>query len=182
MQTTRVPASRVVGLTTLQDRLATVNDLVHDLTLTSPQNDFRQAMDALHEAYSVAATLASATSRTGCAQHPQGPVDPIAPDGWGKCLLCNQWRRTGRNQPREVTGQRLTGATAGINRPRSRMEAARRPAPPETAAWREPETTHTDAMTYDSPILARRRATADHTHTAALARARAERKATRGGQ
>lgn len=135
-------------------------------------------MEALHEAYWIAAELAKATSRTGCKQHPQGPVDPVAPDGWGNCLLCNNWRRSGRTEPRQITGARLTGATSATNRPRERVEAARRPSRPELAQWREPEHVLAESEKYDSPILARRRATADPIHAAALARARAERAKT----
>lgn len=32
-------------------------------------------------------------SRTGCRQHPTGPVDPT---NGGRCLLCTQYERTGR--------------------------------------------------------------------------------------
>jgi hypothetical protein len=32
-------------------------------------------------------------SATGCDRHPEGPVDPTAPEGWGVCLLCNTHRR-----------------------------------------------------------------------------------------
>lgn len=177
-KSTRVPAGRVVGLADLRARMATANDLAHDLTLTSAQADFQQVMEALHEAYWIAAELAKETSRTGCREHPQGPVDPIAPDGWGQCLLCNNRRRSGRTEPRQVTGQRLTGATSATNRPREQIEAARRPSRPELARWREPEHVVTESAEYDSPILARRRATADPIHAAALARARDERAKT----
>ncbi|WP_439082138.1 hypothetical protein [Streptomyces sp. WL006] len=171
----RVPAGRVVGLSDLRARMATANDLAYDLTVTSDTADFKQVMEALHEAYWIAAALASASSRTGCTEHPQGPVDPVAPDGWSKCLLCNNRRRSGRTEPVKLTGRYLTGATADVNRPRERVEAARQPADPGRAAWREPEGAHPAPL--DSPVLAHRRATADHTHAAALARARAERTA-----
>ncbi|WNI20335.1 hypothetical protein [Actinacidiphila sp. ITFR-21] len=171
----RVPAGRVVGLTDLRARMATANDLAFHLELTSDTADFKAVMDALHEAYWIAAALASANTRTGCREHPHGPVDPEAPEGWGTCLLCNGRRRAGLTRPREVTGQRPTGATAQVNRPNRALEAARRPSPPQAAAWREPADVHTREV--DSPILAARRASVDRTHDAALARARQERAA-----
>jgi hypothetical protein len=171
----RVPAGRVVGLADLRARMATANDLAYHLELTSDTEDFAKVMEALHEAYWIAAALASRSSRTGCREHPHGPVDPEAPDGWGVCLLCNSRRRIGQAKAREIHGQPLTGATAEINRPRRAVETAREPSPPEAAAWREPAEQHPPVL--DSPILANRRTGQDHTHAAALARARHEKAA-----
>jgi hypothetical protein len=155
--------------------MATANDLAYHLELTSDTADFAKVMEALHEAYWIAAALASRSSRTGCAEHPHGPVDPEPEDGWGVCLLCNSRRRIGRTAAREITGQRRTGATADVNRPRRRIDAAREPSPPQAAAWREPPGQHPAPL--DSPILAHRRASQDRTHAAALARARHEKAA-----
>ena len=176
-KTYRVPPGRVVGLRDLRARMATANDLAYHLELTSSQEQFQEVMEALHEAYWIAAALAASNSRTGCSEHPQGPVDPNAPDGWGRCLLCNSRRRAGLIRQRDVTGQNLTGATSGLNRPQRSLEAARQPSPPEAAPWREPAHLHTEQLTYDSPILARRRERADSRRAAALARARREKAA-----
>ncbi|MXM66754.1 hypothetical protein GR925_25815 [Streptomyces sp. HUCO-GS316] len=173
-KTYRVPAGRVVGLKDLRNRMATANDLAYHLELTSATEDFAAVMDALNEAYWIAAALASATTRTGCTEHPQGPLDPEAPEGWGKCLLCNSRRRSGLLRQRDVTGQNLTGATSSRNRPAERLAAARQQSGP-APQWRQPEHVHTDELTYDSPLLQRRRERHDPTHAAALARARRER-------
>ncbi|MEC3995058.1 hypothetical protein VSR01_16555 [Actinacidiphila sp. DG2A-62] len=178
-KTYRVPAGRVVGLTDLRARMATANDLAYHLELTSDTDDFAEVMEALHEAYWIAAALASRASRTGCREHPHGPVDPEAPEGWGVCLLCNSRRRIGQVKAREIHGQPLTGATAEINRPRRSVETAREPSPPEAAEWREPAAQHPPVL--DSPILVHRRADQDRTHAAALARARADKAARKDG-
>ncbi|MEU7323333.1 hypothetical protein ABZ682_22700 [Streptomyces griseoviridis] len=168
----RVPPGRVVGLKDLRARMATANDLAYHLELTSDADDFREVMEALNEAYWLAAALAAQTSRTGCPEHPQGPVDPEAPEGWGRCLLCNSRRRSGLVRQRDGARLGWTGATSGLNRPQRSLEAARQPSSPDSARWREPEGMHEAQFAYDSPILARRRERADPTHAAALARAR----------
>lgn len=178
-KTYRVPAGRVVGLRDLRARMATANDLAYHLDHTSPIEDFQQVMEALHEAYWIAAALAAKNSRTECRDHPQGPVDPEPPEGWGVCLLCNSRRRAGLARPRPVTGQNLTGATSAVNRPRRSLEAARQPSPPESAQWREPAHLHTAQLEPDSLILTRRRETADPIRARALARARQEKAARR---
>jgi hypothetical protein len=38
---------------------------------------------------------------TGCDTHPDGAIDPVPPDGWGQCLICNTQRR--RAQPNRRT-------------------------------------------------------------------------------
>lgn len=38
---------------------------------------------------------------TGCDTHPDGAIDPVPPDGWGQCLLCNTRRH--RAQPNRRT-------------------------------------------------------------------------------
>jgi hypothetical protein len=152
--------------------MATANDLAYHLELTSDTDDFAAVMEALHEAYWIAAALASRSSRTGCAEHPHGPVDPEPEDGWGLCLLCNSRRRIGRTTAREITGQQMTGATSHVNRPRQRLETARQPSPPDASAWREPTTEPAPAP--DTPAAADRRAGQDATFAAAVARARAE--------
>lgn len=172
----RVPQGRVVGLRDLQARMATANDMAYHLELTSDTEDFRKVMEALHEAYWIAAALASCTTRTGCSEHPHGPVDPEAPEGWGACLLCNSRRRVGLTEPRSVTGQFLTGATSDVNRPKERVEAARLPASPDRDQWCEPAGRFVTAEP-DSPILAHRRSRTDRTHAAAVAKARAEKAA-----
>ncbi|GGZ23791.1 hypothetical protein GCM10010387_16280 [Streptomyces inusitatus] len=170
----RVPAARVVGLKDLQARMATANDLAYHLDLTSVPEDFQTVMKALEEAYWIAADLAHQRSKTGCTDHPHGPVDPVAPEGWSSCLFCNNNRRRGVQQPRAVTGQRLTGATSGRNRHAERVEEARRPSPPEAARWREPDIRPSPADEDPEAAVRRERA---RTHAAAVDRARQDRAA-----
>ncbi|MFC8463370.1 hypothetical protein [Streptomyces sp. NPDC057250] len=173
-RTTRVPAGRIVGLKDLQARMATANDAAYHLGPTSSPEDFTEVMAALAEAYWIAADLAHQRSKTGCKEHPAGPVDPIAPDGWSTCLLCNNRRRRGDAGPRQVTGQRLTGATSDRNRHAERVAEARRPSPPEAAAWRMPEPAPSPADQDPQTAITRERA---RTHAAAVARARQDRAA-----
>ncbi len=39
-------------------------------------------------------------SATGCDTHPDGAIDPIPPDGWGQCLICNTHRRRAQSSRR----------------------------------------------------------------------------------
>ncbi|GAA2948775.1 hypothetical protein ACFPN0_14895 [Kitasatospora cinereorecta] len=170
-----IPAARVVGLKDLQARMATANDLAYHLDYTSEPEDFEKVMEALHEAYWIAADLAKKRTRTGCTDHPHGPVDPIAPEGWGTCLICNSRRRSGKQARTERDSEVwLTGATSEVNRPAEKVAAALQ-SPSTDPRWRmQPHEERTDL---DSPILAARRTGVDRTHAAALARARQERAA-----
>ncbi|MFF2612295.1 hypothetical protein [Kitasatospora sp. NPDC058046] len=175
-KTVRVADGVAAGLPQLRVHLAAANDLGFHLSLTSTADEFEALAEALKEAYDLAAQLARRTTRTGCAEHPQGPVDPTPEDGWGRCLLCNSRRRTGRAR-RALTpcpDAQLTGATSDLNRAQRAVQAGRERSAPETRGWREPEIRHTAAL--DSPILVQRAATADQDrrHAAALARARRE--------
>jgi hypothetical protein len=40
---------------------------------------------------------------TGCDTHPEGAIDPLAPDGWGRCLFCNDRRRKAQRSIRRFT-------------------------------------------------------------------------------
>ncbi len=37
---------------------------------------------------------------TGCDTHPDGAIDPVPPDGWGQCLLCNTRRHRAQSNRR----------------------------------------------------------------------------------
>ncbi|MFF4292180.1 hypothetical protein ACFY0N_00820 [Streptomyces vinaceus] len=172
-RTVRIPAARFVAYRDLQARLSAANELAYELNSASAPEEFQKVMDALNEAYWIAADLAHQRSRTGCTYHPHGAVDPEPPEGWGHCLICNGWRRSGktiRNPDRPVM---LTGATSATNRPAARVVVARQSTPLEAAQWREPEF----RPGLDSPILAARRERSDSTHTAALIKARQEKAA-----
>lgn len=92
----------------LHAKLATVNDLAFALVPQSPEESVRELMEALREAVALAGELKGVSARsTGCQEHPQGPVDPVAPVGWGVCLLCNTRRHRGvRRRPPDSFGVR----------------------------------------------------------------------------
>ncbi|MCM1964891.1 hypothetical protein [Streptomyces sp. G1] len=172
-QSFRVPDGRVQGLNRLRDRLAAAGRMTSELSHTSHTDEFRALAEELRAAYEVANLLAGGLTATGCKQHPKGAVDPEAPAGWGACLICNARRRVGEVQARNLSGQRMPGATAAVNRPAQRVEAALLPSEYGAARWREPA----PEPELDSPILAARRANQNPTYSAAVRRARAERAA-----
>lgn len=55
--------------------------------------DLDEILRDLDQARRLLIAARAAFSRTGCRQHPAGPVDPTAD---GRCLLCTQYERTGR--------------------------------------------------------------------------------------
>jgi hypothetical protein len=57
--------------------------------------EYEDVADRLWSLFLVAREVAPTRSRTGCDVHPDGPVDPLAPEGWTRCLLCNRNRRIG---------------------------------------------------------------------------------------
>ncbi len=89
------------ALTSLRAQLATINDLAYELGPGSSLAEAAELRRALLQAADTVGAMAGGTvSGTGCSQHPKGPVDPVAPEGWGPCLLCNSNRRRGqRSQP-----------------------------------------------------------------------------------
>ncbi|MCB5181293.1 hypothetical protein [Streptomyces antimicrobicus] len=90
-----VPTGRPYALKQLQDSLSTLGDQVKELYEGSHPAEYEPVTDALYSAFRTAAGLAPAKSYTGCPQHPDGALDPEAPEGWGRCLLCNDRRRLG---------------------------------------------------------------------------------------
>ncbi|MFG1858531.1 hypothetical protein ACGFJT_42335 [Actinomadura geliboluensis] len=75
--------------------LSTANRTVDELDVHSPTADFDKAADQVWRVVLVAREMARPVTRTGCDEHPDGPVDPAPPVGWGKCLMCNGRRMTG---------------------------------------------------------------------------------------
>ncbi|MET9695375.1 hypothetical protein ABZY31_00360 [Streptomyces sp. NPDC006529] len=90
-----VPTGRPYALKELHGKLGTLGDRMQDLYEGSHPAEYDGIADALHTAFQTAAALAPSKSYTGCPQHPNGALDPEAPDGWGRCLLCNDRRRMG---------------------------------------------------------------------------------------
>ncbi|MFE9256398.1 hypothetical protein [Streptomyces sp. NPDC006879] len=98
-----VPAGRPYQLTELRGKLGALGDQVGELYEGAYPTEYESVADALYAAFQTAAGLAPAKSLTGCPTHPNGALDPEAPDGWGRCLLCNSRRRLGeRGAPRRT--------------------------------------------------------------------------------
>ncbi|MFJ6937632.1 hypothetical protein [Streptomyces sp. NPDC101132] len=88
-----VPTGRPYALKELQAQLGTLGDRVQELYEGAHPTEYDPVADALHAAFQQAAGLAPARTYTGCPDHPNGALDPEAPEGWGRCLLCNDRRR-----------------------------------------------------------------------------------------
>ncbi|MFF0745102.1 hypothetical protein ACFYVL_32350 [Streptomyces sp. NPDC004111] len=95
-----VPAGLPYALQELRSRLGTASDLVKEMYDGAHPAEYEPVADSLYGAYRTASDLAPARNVTGCKEHPDGAVDPTAPEGWGRCLLCNHRRRlTERGAP-----------------------------------------------------------------------------------
>ncbi|MCZ2524856.1 hypothetical protein [Streptomyces sp. HB2AG] len=88
-----VPSGRPHLLREVHAKLSALDDRVGALWQGADPLEFDAIADDLHAAFRSAAGLAPPRSRTGCPQHPDGAVDPEAPVGWSRCLLCNTRRR-----------------------------------------------------------------------------------------
>lgn len=73
--------------------MATVTDAAANLDEFAHPLEWEELADRLHEAFRTAANLAPPKTATDCRHHPLGAVDPEAPEGWSRCLLCNDRRR-----------------------------------------------------------------------------------------
>ncbi|MFC7220067.1 hypothetical protein ACFQLX_18130 [Streptomyces polyrhachis] len=81
--------------TSLCRRMYLVNERVHLLELTSPEEDFAVVADLLHEAFIEARELSRATPATHCARHPGTSMTAID-EGPPRCLLCEAESRRAR--------------------------------------------------------------------------------------
>ncbi|MBT2493106.1 hypothetical protein J7E96_32285 [Streptomyces sp. ISL-96] len=103
-----VPAGRPYALSELRGKLGSVGDQISDLYDGSHPLEYEPIADTLYVAFKTAAELAPVKSYTGCDLHPNGAIDPEAPNGWGRCLLCNDRRRRGeRSVPAPAEQRRL---------------------------------------------------------------------------
>ncbi|MFF4318424.1 hypothetical protein [Streptomyces sp. NPDC001568] len=107
-----VPTGRPYALKELQANVGALGDRVTELYDGAHPAEYEPVADALYLAFRTAAGLAPAKSYTGCPEHPNGALDPEAPDGWGRCLICNDRRRLGRR----IQGARAAGPAAGEQR------------------------------------------------------------------
>ncbi|MFE9888465.1 hypothetical protein [Streptomyces scopuliridis] len=92
----RVPTGRPFLLKELYSKLAGVGELIGELPVPADPTEYEEIADSLYALFNVARNLAPDRNSTGCHLHPKGAVDTEAPTGWGRCLLCNSHRRTGR--------------------------------------------------------------------------------------
>ncbi|MCX5074564.1 hypothetical protein OHA84_18055 [Streptomyces sp. NBC_00513] len=90
-----VPTGRPYALKELQATLGSLGDHMRELYDGAHPAEYDGVADALYIAFQTASGLAPAKSYTGCPEHPNGALDPEAPDGWGRCLICNDRRRLG---------------------------------------------------------------------------------------
>ncbi|MFI8262340.1 MULTISPECIES: hypothetical protein [unclassified Streptomyces] len=104
-----VPTGRPYALKELQAALGSLGDHLRELYDGAHPAEYEAVADALYTAFQTAAGLAPAKSYTGCSEHPNGALDPEAPDGWGRCLICNDRRRLGLRSP-GVRGARPAAA------------------------------------------------------------------------
>ncbi|MCX5434765.1 hypothetical protein OHU11_42055 (plasmid) [Streptomyces sp. NBC_00257] len=99
--TYRVPTKRPLLLKELRSRLPSADDLIRNIHGYGDPTEYDAIADSLHRVFTTARNLAPTRHSTNCSIHPNGPVDPHSPQGWGKCLFCNSSRRAGnpRTQP-----------------------------------------------------------------------------------
>lgn len=85
------------ALSELRAVLATVNDMVYNLNNLSTWQQMDAVADEIYRALNVARDGSRQPSTTGCVNHPRGPVDLAAPEGWSRCWFCNmrriQWEK-----------------------------------------------------------------------------------------
>ncbi len=108
-QTYSVPTGRPFLLNELRSKLASIGDAVRGLWVDAYPAEYEAVTDDLYVAFRVASNLAPPRSRTGCPVHPDGAVDPEAPQGWTRCLLCNSARRRGTHPDNIPPLARTTG-------------------------------------------------------------------------
>lgn len=104
-----VPTGRPYMLNELRSSLGSLNDQVRHLWEDAHPLEYDAVADGLHKAFRTASAMAPSRSYTGCPQHPNGALDPEAPEGWGRCLLCNERRRRGERSVPAAGGQRRLG-------------------------------------------------------------------------
>ncbi|WP_424212882.1 hypothetical protein ACN20G_12825 [Streptomyces sp. BI20] len=117
-----VPSGRPYALKELHAGLNVVGDMAKELYDGAHPAEYEAISDALYTTFRAAAGLAPAKSHTGCAEHPDGALDPEPPEGWGLCLICNDRRRRHLRE----TGRR----TAPITRTRAEERRLGYPVPP----------------------------------------------------
>lgn len=90
-----VPTGRPFLLGEFRTKLAAIDGSVRALYADSHPAELELVADELYLLFNIARNLAPARTYTGCDRHPNGAIDPEAPQGWTRCLLCNDARRRG---------------------------------------------------------------------------------------
>ncbi|MFD9724152.1 hypothetical protein [Streptomyces sp. NPDC059072] len=111
-----VPTGRPYALKELQASLGSLGDHLRELYDGAHPAEYETIADALYVAFQTAAGLAPAKSYTGCPEHPNGALDPEAPEGWGRCLICNDRRRLGQRQRMNGARQAAPAPAGGEQR------------------------------------------------------------------
>ncbi|MEW1699441.1 hypothetical protein [Streptomyces sp. NPDC091278] len=97
----RVPTKRPFLLNELRSRLPSVDDRFRALSGCGDPTEYDAIADSLYQVFLTARNLAPSRNSTDCSTHPNGPVDPESPQGWGQCLFCNSNRRAGNPRARQ---------------------------------------------------------------------------------
>lgn len=94
----RVPTKRPFLLRELRSRFPSADDRVRAISDYGDPTEYDAIADSLYRVFVTTRNLAPPRTFTNCSRHPNGPVDPQPPQGWGSCLLCNGRRRVGHPQ------------------------------------------------------------------------------------
>ncbi|MER7048914.1 hypothetical protein [Streptomyces jumonjinensis] len=98
----RVPTKRPFLLKELRARLPSVDDRIRAIPGYGDPTEYDAIADSLYRVFTTARNLAPSRHTTNCSIHPNGPVDPQSPPGWGQCLFCNSNRRIGDPRARSA--------------------------------------------------------------------------------
>ena len=90
-----VPAGRPFLLGEFRTKLAAIETGVRGLYQEAHPAELEAVADETYLLFHTARSLAPVRTYTGCERHPNGAIDPEAPVGWTRCLLCNEARRRG---------------------------------------------------------------------------------------
>lgn len=90
-----VPPGRPFLLGELRTKLAAIEGVVRALYADAHPAELEPVADETYLLFTIARNLAPSKTYTGCDRHPNGAIDPEAPQGWTRCLLCNEARRRG---------------------------------------------------------------------------------------
>jgi len=90
-----VPTGRPFLLGEFRTKLAAIESSVRGLYQEAHPAELEVVADETYLLFQTARSLAPPRTYTGCERHPNGAIDPEAPLGWTRCLLCNEARRRG---------------------------------------------------------------------------------------